>query len=374
EGLRAASIGELYGSASRFDREMVDPCSLGPNGEPPANPGNCSTLGVPAGYTQPNPQISVTTGGNPDLNPEKSDSYAAGLIWSPSFLADSAWADRVDFEITYYRHEVEGAIQAIDAQVQLNLCVESLDPVYCDGISRAPTGGINGFNNRLTNLGVIKTDGWDIDLVWVFPEGGWGQFGAAWRNTLVGEYKAVGAAGQPQPQGAGIEVADSAIPDWTSTFTVDWKHGAWNAAWGVRHISELRESCSGAGGFPVCSNPASDTNVLPSTTYHDVQLGYRFDWMDGRQLTFGVNNLFDEDPPICLSCSLNGYDASTYDIPGGRYYYLRAQLDFCSTPWHRASGRRSSPAPVSCLSAAGAAPVPGGGAGAGSPGGACDCE
>jgi iron complex outermembrane receptor protein len=328
EGLRAASIGELYGSASRFDREMVDPCSLGPNGEPPANQANCTALGVPNGYTQPNPQISVTTGGNPDLQPEKSDSYALGLIWSPSFLADSAWAERVDFEITYYRHEVEGAIQAIDAQVQLNLCVQTLDPVYCDGISRASTGGINGFNNRLTNLGVIKTDGWDIDLIWVFPQSRWGQFSAAWRNTLVGEYSAVGAAGQPQPQGPGIEVADSGIPEWTSTFTLDWKHGAWNAAWGVRHISELRESCSGAGGFPVCSNPATDTNVLPATTYHDVQLGYRFDWMDGFQVTFGVNNVFDEDPPICLSCSLNGYDASTYDIPGGRYYYVRAQLDF----------------------------------------------
>ena len=46
------------------------------------------------------------------------------------------------------------------------------------------------------------------------------------------------------------------------------------------------------------------------------------------QLTAGLNNVFDKDPPICLSCSLNGYDASTYDIPRGRYWYLRADLRF----------------------------------------------
>lgn len=35
EGFRAPSIGELYGSASRFDATLSDPCPTGPNGEPP---------------------------------------------------------------------------------------------------------------------------------------------------------------------------------------------------------------------------------------------------------------------------------------------------------------------------------------------------
>lgn len=326
EGFRAPSIGELFGSASRFDAQLNDPCST-----PLLDPslaGNCATLGVPANYQQPNPQISITTGGNDQLDPESSESFSAGFIWSPSFLEDSEFADRVDFEVTYYRHDIEGAIQAIDAQTQLDLCVQTLDALYCDGITRAPTGGINGFNNRLTNLGTIETDGWDVDLFWVFPESDWGQFSAAWRNTFVGDYVAVGAAGQVQPQGPGIEVVDSAIPEWTSNFTLDWKSGNWNAAWTVRHISELREECGNAVTFPVCSNPATGTNVLDAITYNDLQLGYRFGNGEGLGLTFGVNNVFDEDPPICLSCSLNGYDASTYDIPGGRFYYLRADIKF----------------------------------------------
>ncbi|MFY2763081.1 TonB-dependent receptor [Arenimonas sp. MALMAid1274] len=324
EGFRAPSIGELFGSASRFDAQLNDPCS-----SPLLNPGlagNCAALGVPANYQQPNPQISVTTGGNDQLDPEFSDSFSAGFIWSPSGLENSAIADRFDIEVTYYRHEIEGAIQAIDAQTQLDLCVNTLDALYCDGITRAATGGINGFNNRLTNLGQIETDGWDIDFFWTLPETSIGQFKVSWRNTLVGEYRAVGAAGQLQPQGPGIEVVDSAIPEWTSNVSTEWTHGGWNAAWTVRHISELREDCGNAVSFPVCSNPATSTNVLEATTYNDLQLGYRFESMANLRITLGVNNVFDEDPPICLSCSLNGYDASTYDIPGGRFWYLRADI------------------------------------------------
>jgi len=42
----------------------------------------------------------------------------------------------------------------------------------------------------------------------------------------------------------------------------------------------------------------------------------------------GVNNAFSKEPPICLSCTLNGYDASTYDLPGSRFFYGRAELRF----------------------------------------------
>ena len=30
----------------------------------------------------------------------------------------------------------------------------------------------------------------------------------------------------------------------------------------------------------------------------------------------GENNLFNLDPPTCYSCSLNGFNGATYDVPG----------------------------------------------------------
>ena len=329
EGFRAPSIGELFGSVARADLQLADPCSIGLSGAPPTgDPANCAALGVPTGYSQANSQISVATGGNPNLDPERANSFTAGMVFSPAFATDKAWSDKLDLEVTFYRHHVEGAIQAIDAQTQLNLCVATLDPVYCNGITRASTGDINGFNNRLTNLGSIKTSGWDANVFWTLPESDWGRFKFIWQNTFVADYKAVGAAGQVQPRRVGIEVTDSAIPEWTSNAVLDWNLANWNASWTVRYISELRENCGDAVDFPVCSDPGNGTNRLGATTYHDAQVGYKFDWMKGLQLTAGVNNLFDKDPPICLSCSLNGYDASTYDIPGGRFWYVRADLRF----------------------------------------------
>lgn len=203
--------------------------------------------------------------------------------------------------MTFYRHHVDGAIQAINAQTQLDLCVDTLDALYCNGITRASTGGINAFNNRLTNLGSIKTDGWDVDLFWTLPETGVGRFKLSWQNTFVGRYEALGAAGQLQPQGPGIEVVDSAIPEWTSNAVLDWSLGNWTASWTARHISKLTEQCGDAVEFAVCSDPAVGTNRLDAITYHDAQVGYRVDWLKGLQLTAGLNNVFDKDPPLCLS-------------------------------------------------------------------------
>jgi iron complex outermembrane receptor protein len=133
EGFRAPFIGELFGSA-QFGASITDPC--GPiNGPPVVNDAdgpnstpletNCRALGVPSGYSAVDTQITTTTGGNPNLNAESSDSYSLGTVYSPSFLSDLSWSRKMDFEATYYHHEIDGAIQAPDAQDKLNACVAS---------------------------------------------------------------------------------------------------------------------------------------------------------------------------------------------------------------------------------------------------------
>ena len=78
EGFRGPSIGELFGSAARFDTDLRDPCLVQVSGAPP--PVDCSAFGVPRGAMQSNTQIAVTTGGNAELRPEHSDSYSLGLV------------------------------------------------------------------------------------------------------------------------------------------------------------------------------------------------------------------------------------------------------------------------------------------------------
>ncbi|MDW8478629.1 MAG: TonB-dependent receptor [Xanthomonadales bacterium] len=176
QGFRAPAISELFGSAAIFDAVINDPCS----GNVTAN---CRALGVPPGYVQPNPQISITTGGNPLLEPEEADSYSIGLVFSPEL--DAAWARRLDLGLSYYRHKLEGAIGPVDAQTQLNLCVaQGPGSPFCQGITRNPTGAIQEFNNRLQNLGRIETDGFDLSVGWGLPSFGFGEFDLALAHHL----------------------------------------------------------------------------------------------------------------------------------------------------------------------------------------------
>jgi len=327
EGFRAPSIGELFGTFSRFDAQLSDPCS----GNVTAN---CSALGVPAGFTQNNPQISIITGGDQHLKPETSTSLTLGGIYSPGWAENTGWSQKVDFELTFYKLHVDDAIQAPDAQTQLDRCVATLDPLFCTGITRAGNGSIDGFNNTLRNLGRIDTKGYDLGVNWVGPEWSWGHIGANWQITYTQDYKAVATdTGAAEPRAVGIEVTDSGIPKYRSTLSLSWGLADWSASWTMRYISDLTERCNPdlTAVGAVCSRPLPDlsggTNHLGATTYHDVRVSWKLPVRYDMSISGGINNIFDKDPPVCVSCSLNGYDASTYDLPG-RFTYVEASVKF----------------------------------------------
>ncbi|HFB64376.1 MAG TPA: TonB-dependent receptor [Aeromonadales bacterium] len=138
---------------------------------------------------------------------------------------------------------------------------------------------------------------------------------------------------------SGIERNDRGIPQWKFDLTADWKKGDWGASWTMRYVDSLTESCSDfQDGSPVsfvalglCSNPNTtdeelSTNTLGSTSVYDLQLRWApSGWDTDVQFSGGIQNLFDNDPPACTSCSLNGYDPSTY-WPQGQFFYLQASL------------------------------------------------
>ncbi len=81
----------------------------------------CRAQGVPSGFEQANTQITTFTGGNPDLDPEDSDSYTVGIVHDATWA--EGFAERLTFELTYYNHQIDGAIQALDIQALLNACL-----------------------------------------------------------------------------------------------------------------------------------------------------------------------------------------------------------------------------------------------------------
>jgi iron complex outermembrane receptor protein len=96
-------------------------------------------------------------------------------------------------------------------------------------------------------------------------------------------------------------------------------------------MDSLVENCQGLvadlGQTQFCSN-APDTNKLGSVTYVDTQVNWSpSNFLDGRwTFSIGIDNLFDEEPPVCFSCDLNSYDGTLYEV-GGQFWYLRAALE-----------------------------------------------
>ena len=314
EGFRAPTIGELFGTPSRFDQEITDPCSAVGGAIPPAVAANCVAQGVPAGgtYVQNNPQISVITGGNEELKPETSKGWNLGAVYSPSFVP------RFSIEANYYNIKVKGAIQAINANTTLQNCVINNDPTACALVTRTATGQIANIQGLLDNIAAIKTEGLDLNLTYRTAKMDWGTVGFTLNNTFLFNYDVFvpTASGTQKISREGTEQGspDQAFPKHKAIGIIDWNGTNFGASITGRYIKGVRES--------------EADNKLNSRFYTDVQLRwFSPDFADNFSFAVGANNLFDKDPPGCISCGLNNFDPGTYDVPG-RYLYARATVKY----------------------------------------------
>jgi len=328
-GFRAPNLGELYG-LTQFAATLVDPC--GPTTGPVIPlPAGCVAQGVKPGFVQALTQTLTFTGGNPNLKPEKSDSYTIGLQYRAGWAQRHGATDKLTFDASYYNHKVKGAIQAEDIQALLNTCLAAggADPQRCAPFPRQSKGNLNVPKSFLANLAEIDTSGIDFKTNWLSEPFSLGHLSAALQATRVNDYKAVDQLGLVAQRAVGVEVSDSAIPRWRSNAQLGWGVGGWEATWGLRFLSAVTEACSNAlvTGIPGCE-AATDVHNLHSMLYHDVQVS----WADafrvtGLKIDLGVNNVFGANPPLCLTCTLNGYDAGTYDLPGA-FWNVRGTYKF----------------------------------------------
>ena len=311
EGFRAPTIGELFGTPSRFDQELVDPCSAVGGVIPPAVAANCIAQGVPAdgSYVQLNSQISVITGGNQDLKPETSKGWNFGAVYSPGFIP------RFSVEANYYKIKVKGAIQAVDAETTLQQCVVSNDANACALVTRTATGQITNIQGLLQNIAAIKTEGLDVNFAYRTARASWGTLGLTFNNTFLFNYDVFvpSATGIDKLSREGTEQGspDQAFPKHKAIAILDWNGTNVGASITERYIKSVHEL---------------NDNKLNSRFYTDLQLRFFApSFVDNFGFALGVNNLFDKDPPGCISCGLNNFDPTTYDVPG-RYMYARATV------------------------------------------------
>ena len=317
-GFRAPSIGETFGAASRSDAPIDDPCT-NVAGSPYQTSAtvrtNCTANGVPANgsYQEANGgQISVTTGGNLNLAPEKSKTLLFGGVFSPSWARESGFASQFSLEANYYDIKVTGAIAPIDPALTLARCAFGGEAQSCGAISRTPNGFITRVNGLLQNIGEIRTRGVDVTMLYRSQNTSAGTFGFSLNGNLLLKYAETVPAQvgftTTNFRGTTRGFPDQSYPKFKATGVVDWQIGDFGASFTGRYIDAVREN---------------DGKKLKTTFYSDVQVIYTPSFIDKRMaFTIGVNNVFNVLPPPCFSCTGPNFDSSTYDVPG-QFGYLR---------------------------------------------------
>ncbi len=329
-GLRAPGIGELFGGAAREDFTFLDPCAdyegtlgsaAGGRDAPQSATiqANCASLGVAAGLAQINPQLSAVSTGNADLEPEESDNFTFGFVYSPEWSQDLSWSEGMTLSVDFYDVEIEDAVQGRTPGELIDACVETLDPFFCDGVPRTSSGQIDIVQNQLQNIGGIDASGADIMFTYSAPETSWGQFDLTFNATYLDEF--VERTRNPDGSESRVDLTGRhpnetftrAFPEWRWVSNLIWSKERFSGNFRIRWVDDM-ELDSGS--------------TLDSVAFADLRGSYNPAWLDDSvTLTVGFNNVFDEDPSVCDACGVIGMSAVSHDLPG-RVGYVRLSYEY----------------------------------------------
>ena len=293
-----------------------------------------TVLGITASTT-----IPFAVGGNPqDLVAETSESITATFQWSPEISEN--WD--LDLAVSYFDIDIEDTVRSINPTTIMTRCFEDapdLASPFCSRLERSGVATdpafnfITQINAAFVNIGNETATGFDINSRLGTDIGG---FRATWSNALTIQTDRT----EQIFEGDVVEdlLEDFGIPEYRWTSTVSLARQNWEFVWGLRYLSETHasdvasidgecESFTDATNF-AGTTPTASLCTADEGWYNDLSATYRADtWT----VSGGVNNVFDEDPPLidmdAGSNRLGRLTSSGYDQVG-QTFFLNATKSF----------------------------------------------
>lgn len=334
--VRAPNIAELFApiQGTQYFLFNGDPCSAeNINGGSPTRPANCRALGIPNGFVAVVPSVSTisgVTGGNPDLNAERSRSITAGVALEPRF------APGLRFSVDYYDIRIDNAVRALDADTVVSQCVDgpSLTPEFCDLLTRSPTTfELSSISTQSINISRLKARGIDFDLSW--RRSNLRAFGTdlgsvSLRALATRVLERTDFNFQSRPDLPNRILSELGDPAWSGNLFLGWSKGAVGLDYRLRYVgNQLQNSVVAEDVFAVGDNPALNPDVAsPLRTgavfYHSLALTYSVG--DRFRFRIAADNLFDREPPAGLIGSASENQGGYDNI--GRYLSAGATVRF----------------------------------------------
>jgi len=297
-GFRAPTLFDLRGPQTVTN-------SSDPWNDPVLCPG-----GVPVAGANPNlscdQQQNVRGGGNPDVKPERSKTYSAGVVFEP-FKA-------LTLSLDYWNIQLKDQISFLAEQTVFNDY-----PKYQALFHYNAAGNRLDYVSLITNnLGEVKTAGIDTSLLWRLPRQNFGGLTLQIDGTWVRKYDYQNERGGPFTENVGRYADATPVFRWRHNATLSWNLGPWGAVLTNRYMS----------GY-------TDQNAVDPQFYNRVKdystwsLSGNYTGIKHVDVTLGVRNLFDEDPPYTNQSTTfqQGYDPR-YTDPLGRTWYARLTYKF----------------------------------------------
>ena len=255
----------------------------------------------------PAKQYNTVLGGNTDLEPEESDTYSVGFVLTPDFL------EGLMLSVDWYDIKVEKAITQVSGETTLTQCIEGNDQA-CAAVNRGPgetlwlgnAGPTNGIEAFYINSGYFQVKGVDLDASYVLDLGdGWGSVNISTILAYVDswEQEEFPGVGAERCEGLYGDSCETPLPQLRNRFTA-----AWTTPWDVllnvswRYVDDVQLVSSAATGVDIDAFNYFDLAGIWNVT-------------DNVSLRMGVNNVFDESPPITDNGQTARNNGNTY--PGG---------------------------------------------------------
>jgi len=313
--VRAPNIGELFGALGSIPlaRFANDPCQDPATSR--ADPAVCAATGAPpAPYTQDLTGALFLFGGNPNLQPEEGETVTVGTVLTPTFLPGfSLTAD-------YYDITIDNAINAVLPQPTLDTCyvlVRDAANPFCARVIRGPNGQITAVDSTDVNVQLLTVEGVDVSARYAFdlPANLPG-------DRLVLDYAADFLLSQTFKNGAAAASVDctgrfgaACALGGVSRVLPEYRHRA-NAAWTQGPLT-VRATWRVIGEVEDSSAATFRVETIEAQHYFDLAAAYEIN--PSLRVIAGVENLFDQEPPILGG---NQADANTipasYDVIGRR--------------------------------------------------------
>ena len=336
------------------------------------DPVNAITLQPPQGVWQ---------GGNTALQPEKTDSYGAGIVWTPKFIP--GFTMTADW---YQVFTTDLILSPADfAQVLVSTGVVDTDGFGndsgtidgpggpADGTTRDDEGNLVAVDADFGNAGKRLVQGLDVTAVYEFPTERWGKFtwSGGWNHFFTWKAQADPAQGYHNFLGdynnGTFPLAPGAIPFNKAFIRQEWDWRHFNFVMTGNYIGDFEDDpqfllgnecippgCGTIGDPPIANQNFVNHRRVTSYITLDMQLSYEFvkpeaeappvyakDSKDsknvmqpvadsssiwqrmlwGTTLKVGVVNAFDRRPPSVIGAFNDNYDTSLYSIRN-RYVYV----------------------------------------------------